>query len=205
MKIILITFFLFISITNPGLAQDIDNLKPIEREPAVDFFQEEITLTVTDSTMRLDGIYHFRNNTPRNIPLPFSFPFYVDSTISYPHFIEAYMLSDDGEKQRIDISEIRKTNSFRARIPLIAKSEATWQLAYEQKIESKRAVYIITSTAAWKKPLTQATYIFVTPEDFEISFIWPEPDSSFTKDGLVYRQCVKHDFLPSREMEIIWK
>lgn len=188
-----------------GASQETGNIKPDGSKTAVDFFQEEIILTVNDSTLKIDGVYHFRNNTGRDIPMPIAFPFHVDSATAYPHHIEAYLLDHDVKKQALEFSEIRQRNGIRARIPLMAGEETTWQLIYEQKISSKRAVYIITSTAAWKEPLEEATYIFVAPDDFEITYIWPEPDSSYQQNGLIYRQCVKRDFMPEQEMEIIWK
>ncbi|MCP4579984.1 MAG: hypothetical protein GY839_00085 [candidate division Zixibacteria bacterium] len=174
------------------------------RKPAVDFFQEEIILTVTDSIAKVEGTYHFRNNTERDFEMPVIFPFYVDSLCSYPHRLEAYQIQQDG-RQVMSHRELQKLDGIRFRIPLKAGQESTWYLDYEQKIKSKRAVYIITSTAAWKKPLEQATYTFVAPEEFDEIITWPEADSSYLENGQIYFISVKSNFMPAQDMEIFWK
>jgi len=173
-------------------------------QPPVDFFQEEITLTVTDSAAFVTGVYHFRNNTNRDFDIPVAFPFYVDSLSTYPYAIEAYIERESG-KQVLPHRRLTKFDGISLKIPLKAGQEMTWNLDYAQKISSKRAVYIITSTAAWKKPLEQATYTFVAPADFADMTTWPTPDTSFVKNGI--RSIISHeqDFMPVKDMEILWK
>jgi hypothetical protein len=177
----------------------------IPRKQQVAFFQEEITLTVTDSIARVEGVYHFRNYTDHDFTMPVVFPFYIDSTTQFPDMIRPFLVDSLNQKHPIPFSEVRKAGIIRMGIPLEAGRERTWYLNYEQKISAKRAVYIITTTAAWKNPLVKATYTFVTPKNFQVVSAWPEPDTTFEKDNYIYRQCVKHDFMPDRDMEIIWK
>lgn len=186
-----------------GITQE--NPRIVPRKPSVAFFQEEITLSVSDSISRVEGVYHFRNNSDRDFVMPVIFPFYIDSTTQFPDLIEPFWVDSLGQKYQIPYTEIRKAGIIRMGIPLVAGKERSWHLNYEQKISAKRAVYIITTTAAWKNPLTQATYTFVTPENFKVVRAWPKPDTTFRKDNHIYRQCVKHDFMPDRDMEIIWK
>jgi hypothetical protein len=173
-------------------------------QPPVDFFQEEITLTVTDSTAAVSGVYHFRNNTARDFDMPVAFPFYVDSLSAYPHFIEAYIEKESG-KQVLPHRQLTKMDGISLKIPLKAGQEMTWNLDYAQKISSKRAVYIITSTAAWKKPLEQATYTFIAPANFINITAWPTPDTSFVNNGIRSFISYKQGFMPVRDMEILWK
>jgi hypothetical protein len=188
-----------------GFAQNIGNIIPAEPKTTAAFYQEEITLTVSDSVSRVEGTYHFRNNTGKAIDMPVIFPFYVDSTTEFPYHIGAFLMDDKGHEQPIKFEELRNHKAIRMRIPLAADGETTWYLNYEQKIRARRAVYIITSTAAWQKPLEQATYTFIAPSSFEDIKVWPEPDTTFEKAGQIYMQCVKYDFMPTREMEISWK
>jgi len=172
--------------------------------PSVDFFQEEITLAVTDSTASVMGVYHFRNNTGKDFDMPVAFPFYVDSLSAYPHFIEAYIEKENG-KQVLPHRRLTKFDGISLKIPLRAGQEMTWNLDYTQKISSKRAVYIITSTAAWKKPLERATYTFIAPANFANITAWPTPDTSFVQDGIKSFISYEQDFMPTRDMEIFWK
>jgi len=197
LRIITIGAYLVILI---GVLLAQDNIKA----PPVDFFQEEITLVVTDSTASVKGIYHFRNNTDRDFDMPVAFPFYTDSLNSFPHFIEAYIEKEDG-KQVLPHRQLTKFAGISLKIPLQAGQEMTWNLDYTQKIGSKRAVYIITSTAAWKKPLERATYTFIAPANFADITTWPAPDTSIVINGIRSIISHKQNFMPTRDMEIFWK
>lgn len=173
--------------------------------PPVDFFQEEITLIVNDSISRVEGVYHIKNNYSKDINMPMTFPFYVDSVTDFPHIMEIYYKDSTGTRRKVAYRSHPERKVIRLSVPIKADSSITWYLNYEQRIKSKRAVYIITSTSAWSKPLDQATYTYIAPADFEITEIWPVPDTSYGDSSYVFRRCVKYDFLPSREMEINWK
>ena len=188
-----------------AIAQDISNIKPLQPQPSVEFYQEEITFIVNDSIARVEGVYHFRNNTGKAFTMPVMFPFYVDSVTSYPDYIEAFMADSAGNITPLDFVDMPERGSIRMRIPLTNAPETVWYLNYEQSISAKRAVYIITSTAAWQKPLEQATYTFVVPDSFKDVEVWPEPDTTFAGDSQIYKQCIKYQFMPAREMEISWR
>ena len=206
MKLLGLITLLFVVSTAVVYGQN-DNTGSLLIRPtsSVDFYQEEITLTVDDSLARVEGVYHFRNNTGHDLVKPVIFPFYIDSVTQYPHEIEVFYIDSIGERQNIEFKERPERGCIAIRIPLAANPENIWYLNYGQKISSKRAVYIITSTATWKKPLEQGTYTFITPQYFNEVTVWPEADTIYTTDSLTYRQCAKQSFMPMREMEIIWK
>jgi len=173
-------------------------------KPNVEFFMEEITLEVTDSTAHVKGVYYFSNNTSKEFDFPVLFPFYTDSLISYPHVIEPYLL-ENGQKNKLSYKDSPNFSGIRFRIPLQADKVTAWHLDYCQKISAKRAVYIITSTAAWKKPLDKATYYFIAPESFSGVEVWPEADTAYMDNGNIIYKCVRENFMPSQDMEILWK
>ena len=202
-RIIIITSII-ISVFEFTVFADEPARSPQWRSP-LDFFQEEITLSVNDSIMRVEGVYHMRNNTGRKFDAPLAFPFHVDSLTLFPHEIEAIVLDSVGNPIKLEFMSAPEHKIIRFRLPVCLGNETVWKLNYEQKIKSKKAIYIITSTAAWKKPLEQATYTFVTPRDFEVTDIWPAADTTYQDSTYIYRQCVKRNFMPTREMELIWK
>ena len=183
-----------------------DNLPdlPDSDKSTVDFFMEEITLQVSDSTSHVEGVYYFRNNTSKEFDFPVLFPFYTDSLTSYPHVIEPYLL-ENGKRNKLSYKNLPNFSGIRFRIPLQADKTTAWHLDYSQKIRAKRAVYIITSTAAWKKPLEKATYYFIAPESFSGVEIWPEADTAYTDDGNIIYKCIRENFMPSKDMKISWK
>jgi len=170
----------------------------------VDFFQEEITLSVSDSIASVKGVYYFRNNTSRDFDMPVLFPFYIDSLSLFPHQIEAHYF-DDGIEKELPYENRANFNGISMKIPLKANDVSVWRLDYQQKIKAKQAVYIITSTAAWQKPLEQAAYYFVVPETFTDIAVWPEPDTVYHENGAKVYKSVRLDFMPRQDMKISWK
>jgi hypothetical protein len=170
----------------------------------VDFFTEEITLSVSDSISQISGIYYFRNNTSNDKPFTAMFPFYVDSLSAFPDKIRAYIVTA-GDTAEIDYRPIIERDAIVLQIPLVPNGVTSWHLDYSQRISFHRAVYIITSTAAWKKPLEEATYRFVVPARFDSVLVWPEPDSTKRIGSNIEYISHKTNFMPQRDMEIIWK
>ena len=170
----------------------------------VDFFKEEITLSIDDSTASVSGIYYFRNNTEKDKPFSVVFPLYVDAVSHYPHEIRAYTVND-GDTLIIEPTRLEDGNVIRLRIPMRPKEVTIWHLDYAQRIEGSHARYILTSTRAWGKPLEEALYRFVIPADFEIIDIWPKVDKVRKVKPNLELWCEKSDFMPSRDMEIYWQ
>jgi len=170
----------------------------------VEFFKEEITMTVTDSTSSISGVYYFRNNTEKDKPFSVVFPFYVDAVSHYPHEIRAYTVND-GDTLIIEPARLEDRNVIRLRIPMKPKEVTIWHLDYSQRIDGSHARYILTSTRAWGKPLEQALYRFVIPTDFEIIDIWPKIDKARRVKPNLELWSEKTNFMPSRDMEIFWQ
>ncbi|MEE9552978.1 MAG: hypothetical protein V3W18_01675 [candidate division Zixibacteria bacterium] len=171
--------------------------------PPVDFFKEEITLSVDETTATVNGVFYFHNNTDRGRPFPVVFPFYTDSVTHFPHEIKAYTI-DDNDTLAINFEPLKERGAIRMAIPMKPNAITVWYLDYSQRIESSRARYILTSTSAWKKPLDEATYRFVVPKSFDVNFAWPEADSVVSgKQISLWSHRI--DFMPERDMEIIWE
>jgi len=198
-KLALIVIIIFLSPEFYCLAQDSQL-----RQSPVDFFKEQITLTVNDNMSYVNGIYYFRNNTDKTGSLPIAFPFYVDSLSLYPDSIAAFIV-DNADTIPINIHRNIRNNSVTLNIPLKSREIAIWHLDYRQRISSSRAVYIITSTASWGKPLEDATYRFNVPIHYKNVEIWPEADTVLQHDS--YNEYLSHktNFMPPHDMEIMWE
>ena len=172
-------------------------------ESPVDFFKEEITLTVSDSSSNISGIYYFRNNTSKTGNFTVMFPFYVDSLSLFPDTIAAYYF-ENADTIPISIRQIPKQEMVVLNIPLKDRGITCWHLDYSQKILSSRAVYIITSTASWGKPLEDAKYRFLVPAKYKNISVWPEADTVINHDSYMEYYSHKVNFMPWRDMEIKW-
>ncbi len=170
----------------------------------VDFFKEEITLTISDSFANVAGTYYFRNNTERNGKMPVLFPFYVDSLSPYPDSLNAYIINGN-DTTRLDYRNAVAQNAIMIGIPLVPKQITTWNLDYRQRILASKATYVLTSTAAWGKPIEEATYRFIVPDSLKDIRFWPEPDTVIDKDNKCEYRAQRSNFMPTRNMEIEWK
>ncbi len=173
------------------------------RNRQVEFFKEEITMTITDSTSSISGVYYFRNNTEKDKPLAVAFPFYIDGVSHYPHEIRAYAVDGD-DTLTIETEVLEGQNAIRMRIPMKPEKVTVWYLDYSQRIESDYARYILTSTSAWGKPLEEATYRFNIPADYRIIEIWPKADKASRVKPNLEIWCEKIDFMPDQDMRIFW-
>ena len=199
MRISLLTI-IFLLIANFIQADErVASQRPIE------FFAEEITLSVTDSTSNVTGIYYFRNNTAREGNYPVVFPFYVDSLALFPDRIESFEVQSNSVDLPLEIRKYEERNSIVINIPLRPNAVTIWRLDYRQRILGHSARYILTSTQSWGRPLSEATYEFVVPSDFTGVHVWPEPDT-MTEAGH-YCKYLAHriNFMPSRDMEMSWE
>ncbi len=170
----------------------------------LEFFKEEVALTVGDSSSAVSGIYYFRNNTNNVSRVTIMFPFFVDSQNPYPDTIAAYV-ANGADTTRIDVKSQKDQDAVSLRIPLTPQGVTIWHLDYRQKILGTKATYILISTAAWGKPLEDATYRFIVPSSFADVHTWPEADSIFdngqTREYLAHRT----NFMPGQNMEVKWE
>jgi hypothetical protein len=197
----LFVIYLLLAI-NTAISGDL-SLKRTENKSGVDFYKEEITLTVSDSEASVHGIYYFRNNTDRLGDFSVIFPFYVDSLNLFPYFIKPYLV-DSAKTITLSFRTIENAGSISLGIPVRPRSVTIWYLDYVQRIKATHARYIITSTNAWGKPLEEATYRFIAPIDYDSIQTWPRGDSLFKIGGNFVITCHKKDFLPQQDMEISW-
>lgn len=176
--------------------------RPSSQSP-IEFFQEEIILSVNNSEATINGIYYFRNNTDKDGEFPVLFPFHVDSLSLFPHSIKPYII-DSNKVTELNFQLIRDANSISIAIPLKSHSTTKWYLDYSQVIKAPKARYIVTSTNAWHKPLKEATYRFVVPADYDGVSTWPSADTSYKDGANTVFLSHRLDFLPQKDMEISW-
>ncbi|OQX92936.1 MAG: hypothetical protein B6D58_00470 [candidate division Zixibacteria bacterium 4484_95] len=199
---IIVTIFSILAF-DYSYSQKVNVSEKASKPTAVDFFKEEIILSISDSLVSVEGIYYFFNHTDREMVFPVIFPFYVDSLSSYPHFIDAYI--DDGDKTiKLEYKHTGFNKGIRLGIPLKPKEVTVWNIDYKQRLKSHHAKYILTSTGIWGKPLKEATYCFIVPEDIMDVKIWPDADTVYTvKETRVYK-AIRRNFMPTKDMEISW-
>ena len=198
---ITISIISIILISQVCLAQNENAIRPVS---PIDFFKEEITLAVNDSTASVTGLYYFRNNSDNDGRMPILFPFFVDSTCLFPDTMCAYILNEK-DTTYLYCRDTGQHAAVIITIPLSPNDTTVWHLDYRQKILGPRATYILTSTGAWGKPLEEATYRFIVPKSFKNVQVWPEADSTMVKRRSRVYLAHRTDFMPRQDMTIHWK
>jgi len=170
----------------------------------VEFFKEEISMTVNKSEFAISGTYYFRNNTDGDKPMPIVFPFYIDDSTHYPYEIKVSAIEGNDERP-LEFQENRERGSIRFDIPMKPNDTTAWRLEYAQKIDRPQATYILQSTRAWGKPLEEAQYRIDIPDNINVDYIWADVDSVTDSGNREVLWIHKTEYLPFKDMIIRWK
>lgn len=129
-------------------------------EPELDFFAEDITITIHDHTALVTGVYYFKNLTSDRLRVTFYYPFPVDSHHFFPDSI--WFFTD----YEIDTTGIVFTKIFQ---PACVDSFA---IIYKQRFVDRLFRYITTTTAHWKRPIKRARFTIITPDNvpYEVNY-----------------------------------
>lgn len=156
----------------------------------LDFFGEKIDFSLDKDRFSTNGVYFFANTSDKDIVFPIFFPFAknADSIIVKQVFNISY-------SQNLDYQF--KQNGILFSLPVLANDTVYVNIAYSQQTK-KENTYILSSTQAWKKPLTQADYTLKTDASVSIvGFSYPPDKQSET---IYYWN--KTNFYPEKEFII---
>lgn len=166
------------------------------------FYREHVTVEPSDGRVRVVGIYHFRNESDEPLATGIQYPFPVDRYQMMPFRIRVWEETQEGLDP---LGFTRVDASVRWRMRFTPREERTVRVEYVQEIKRNRAVYIVTTTHEWGKPIELAEFEFRVPvhfEDVEFSF---EPDHvSESGDTVVYYMSAT-DFLPDSDLTVTWR
>lgn len=176
---------------------------PLRAVTAVEFPRETITMTVDSALVSIHGVYEFRNNLPRNVELPVTFPFAVDESADYPHAVAVFVRAD-GDSVPVPFEERRPAHEVAFHLTLPASRTLHWEVRYRQRVHGSRGRYVLTSARAWGKPLESGDYRFVLPRALRVVEAWPEPEREELAGERRVLSAHREAFLPDREMQISW-
>ncbi len=166
---------------------------------AVDFYKEKIEMNVSENYFEITGTYYFANKDNQEFSYSIFYPFIVDDAILFPDSIYAAFL--DGREMQF----IKRENGISFPLTISANDTLVYKIYFRQKINSKKAEYILTTTKMWNKPFEDAQYIITTPRHFDVEYIYPKPDSiEKRKDSILYKS-EKHNYLPDENLKILWR
>jgi hypothetical protein len=177
-----------------------------EPEPATGvplrFYREHVTVEPSDGRVRVVGVYYFRNESDEPLSTPIRYPFPVDRYQVMPFRIRVW--EETGEDLR-PLGFTREDASVRWRMQFAPRGERTVRVEYVQEIKKNRAVYIVTTTHEWGRPIELAEFEFRVPahfEDVELSF---EPDHTSVSGDTIVHYLRETDFLPDSDLTVTWR
>lgn len=174
------------------------------RDPGggVIFARERILVLVERDAVTVEGTYVLRNTSPRSRMQSLFYPFPVDSTHPYP---DSMSVRQGG--RNVPYRRTAGGVSFAVEIP--ARDVAGFRVSYRQTSLDASACYILTSTAAWGRPLESADFeIAVAPGLAleEVSYDVSEVVRADTdRDGTRRYRMSREDFMPDRDLCLRWR
>ena len=160
------------------------------------FYKEDLTFEIKDHYFYVDGIYHFCNNSNKEINQVLFYPFPIDSLYGAVDTVFAADVKNGSEN--IFTGKSEKGAFFK--IKMDAYGVAKYHIFYRQKVEKNNAEYILKTTQKWGKPFEKASYKLIIPEKLKIISISYIPDSTKTENGKKYFFWNKTDFMPDKNM-----
>ncbi len=165
-----------------------------------DFFSERVTMKLSDDIVDIIGYYYFHNPTQTTYSQALYYPFIVNEENNYPDLISVSNLSKGVLVKYINLKEGILFN-----LTIEPKDTIVYEVSYRQKIHSKKAEYILTTTKYWKKPFTLAEYYVVIPSKFtDIEFSIPAKEDSVTHQYKYY-SFKEENYLPAENLLITWR
>ncbi len=175
--------------------------KPVNDDIKHDFvfFKEYIYLDINGTNLNLTGDYYFRNNTESemtNIVLYYPFP--IEHQYEYPVEITCQM-----KNKPLDIEYLYDGILFT--IPSIRSLESVCvNIFYKQPLLYNRAIYILTTTETWERPLDYGYYqIDVVKSLGTVNISYDVELKEETADKNVYF-FEELNFMPDKDIVVSW-
>lgn len=143
--------------------------------------------------MEVRGTYYFKVRATKPLTALMSYPFYIDTDCPYPDSVDiighAYTPNDTAVTFVMRFSP---------------SGEDSFSAYYRQRLGSRQARYIVTSTRRWQAPIDTAEFRVTVPLEFEDVDLSYEPDSVVWRESLVDYYFTRRRFWPDRDLIVKW-
>jgi hypothetical protein len=176
---------------------------PAEPEAGpVRFVREHVIVRPSEGRTIVSGVYYFRNDSDDTVSVAMRYPFPIDRFHIGPFRVRAWeKRSGVFEPMGFTPGEYSMTwrLSFKPREEKIVRAE------YAQEIKRHHAVYIVTTTRQWGRPLERAEFEFRVPrglDEVKPSF---EPTRVEERADTVVYYLERTDFMPDSDLSVTWR
>ena len=166
----------------------------------IDFFREDLTFKIDTALFVVDGLYYFRNNTGAEVKQMLFYPFPDVEEFGEIAFIKITKVGDT-------VSQLatQTTKGALFKVLIEAHKEIPFHISYGQKLKSKQAKYIITTTQKWGKPFEEASYRLEVPSAIVVTSFSIQPDSVFFENKFQFYNWKRRDFMPETDFDFEFK
>lgn len=185
------------------LAAGVSCARQEARPPSpVRFVREHVRVEPSERQTRVVGVYIFRNDSDAPSDVGMRYPFPIDRGHLYPTRIRVH-------EERGGVPEpmgfVREDAGIAWRMRFAPREERTVRVEYTQDIREKRAIYIVTTTRQWLRPIERAEFEFRVPAALKSVRLSFEPDrSEVVGDTIVYHM-TRTEFMPERDLTVTWE
>jgi hypothetical protein len=168
------------------------------------FDAEIVRLLVEGDSLQVEGLYFLSCSQPGPEPLGLLYPYPADSLMGEAHTTLLECRVADGDWQPLPIEEAPRIPAARWRIPRDLGPTLEVRTIYRQALNSHHARYIVTTTAAWGKPLQTARFEIHLPQEVRPThFSHPfTPAPEIAPNCFVYEA---KNFLPEQDIVVEWE
>ena len=164
----------------------------------LDFYREDLTFILDDSSFTVTGYYYFLNSGEQNEKLDMLYPFPSNEEYGEITDVYAYKHGNPLKNALMHYSE----NAAIVNLEIDAGKTTMVRIGYTQELMGSKAEYILMSTKAWGKSMKEVNYTLIAPHDLKIDSLSYPPDFSNDKSGKTIYYYHKENFMPDREFEV---
>ncbi len=182
---------------SPAVSED----TPVALSP-VRFSREYVTVEPSRGATKVSALYYFRNDSDRRIRQGIRYPFPVDRFHLYPRVVRVW------EKRGDDLRPMGFVHRDRYvlwNMELEPREEKIVRVDYFQEIRRPRAVYIVTTTKEWRRPIELAEFEFRIPAELDSVSLSFEPDTRTVVGDTIVYYMKQIDFMPDADLVVTWK
>lgn len=164
--------------------------------PIVRFTEEQIDIHVYPDYIIVEGYYIYKNPFPFPVAQGFSIPFHIDKSHPMPVQISVKRLSP--AQGHVPIIYLLGRHRFDLRFS--TGEEVRIQVSYRQQAQKRDAMYILTTTKPWRRPLVYGIYklytegVNITSSNYLLQSDEPGVFSFYSKD-----------FMPREDWHFSWE
>jgi len=165
------------------------------------FVQEYVIVEPAPGSTRVVGVYHIRNDSDAKAEMGILYPFPVDRDHAPPHIVRLWEQTPGGYRTK---GFSRRDADILLTLDMEPREEKVFKVEYVQRIRKPHAVYIVTTTRQWERPIEIAEFEFRIPPtlaDVTLSF---EPDRTETRGDTLVHYMKREQFFPDEDLSVAW-